>query len=215
MQILLTRKQEVVLETIRDHYLEKGYAPSLGELQMMLHINSKRGVVNHLNALEKKGFIIRTSNARGITIVEEEEYEYLIGIPILGYANAGRPLASAVEDNIGTLKVDKKLVGNKEDLFALVVSGDSMNEREINGKKLTDGSFIIVSKNEEVVDGDTVVAVLDNSATVKSIKKDINSIILYPVSSNPIHTPIYLDEFSQSLINGKVIQVLDNPTYKG
>ncbi len=215
MQIILTKKQENVLETIRDYYLDRGYAPSLGELQQLLHINSKRGVVNHLNALEKKGFIIRTSNARGITLVEEEEYEYLIGIPILGYANAGKPLALANEDNIGTLKVDKHLVGHKDNLFALIVSGDSMNQKEINGKKILDGSYLIVSKEEEVTDGDVVVAILDNSATVKTLKRDTNSIILYPVSSNPIHTPIYLDEYSNSLINGKVIQVLENPMYKG
>ena len=112
MHPYLTEKQRRVMEIIRDFFLEQGYAPSLGELQQLLGISTKRGVVNHLNSLEKKGFIIRTSEARGIKLVEEEEYEYLVGIPILGYANAGTPLAMAEEDRLGVLHVEKKLLKN-------------------------------------------------------------------------------------------------------
>lgn len=211
MNPFLTSKQQKVLALIRDFYLENGYAPSLSELQRMLKINTKRGVVNHLAALEKKGFIIRTSEARGIQIVEEEEYEYLIGIPILGYANAGTPLALAQEDRLGVLHLDKNLIKNRKNLFALVVKGDSMDQKKINGKNLLDGSYIIVDKEALVQDGDAVVAVLDNSATVKTLKYDENMIVLYPQSSNSKHNPIYLDKYSNSLINGKVVMVLDNP----
>jgi repressor LexA len=211
MNPYITEKQQKVLTVIRDFYLESGYAPSLSELQKILKINTKRGVVNHLNALEKKGFIIRTSEARGIQIVEEEEYDYLIGIPILGYANAGTPLAMANEDRLGVLHIEKTLLKQKKETFALIVKGDSMNQKIINGKVLTDGSYIIVTKQQEVKNGDVVVAVLDNSATVKTIKYDGDMIVLYPESSNPKHTPIYLDKYSNSLINGKVVMVLENP----
>jgi repressor LexA len=211
MKPYLTEKQRRVMEMIRDFFLENGHAPSLGELQQMLSINTKRGVVNHLNSLEKKGFIIRTSEARGIKLVEEEEYEYLIGIPILGYANAGTPLAIAEEDRLGVLHVDKKLLKNRKDLFALIVKGDSMNQKEVRKKQMKDSSYVVVSKEAEVMDGDAVVAVLDNSATIKSFKRDGDMIILYPESDNEVHTPIYLDRYSNSLINGKVVMVLDNP----
>lgn len=211
MNPYITEKQQKVLTVIRDFYLESGYAPSLSELQKILKINTKRGVVNHLNALEKKGFIIRTSEARGIQIVEEEEYDYLIGIPILGYANAGTPLAMANEDRLGVLHIEKTLLKPKKETFALIVKGDSMNQKIVNGKLLNDGSYIIVAKEQEVKNGDVVVAVLDNSATVKTIKYDGDMIVLYPESSNPKHTPIYLDKYSNSLINGKVVMVLDNP----
>jgi repressor LexA len=214
MSPYVTEKQQKVLTTIRDFYLENGYAPSLSELQQMLRINTKRGVVNHLNALEKKGFIIRTSEARGIQIVEEDEYEYLIGIPILGYANAGTPLAIAQEDRLGVLHVDKALLKTRKEIFTLIVKGDSMNQKVINGKNLVDGSYIVVSKDAEIKNGDAVVAVLDNSATVKTIKMDDNMIVLYPESDNPKHTPIYLEKYSSSLINGKVIMVLENPKSK-
>lgn len=211
MNQYLTEKQVKVLTTVRDFFLENGQAPSLSELQLMLSINTKRGVVNHLEALEKKGYIIRTSEPRGIRLVEEEEYQYMIGIPILGYANAGKPLAIAQEDRLNVLHVDKSLLNKKTDLFALIISGDSMDEREVDGRLMKDGSYIVVSKSAEVSNGDVVVAVLDSSATVKSYKKDNDMIILYPESSNTKHQPIYLDQYSNGLINGKVIKVLERP----
>ena len=117
---ILTEKQELVLKVIRSYYLENGIAPSLNELQAMLNISTKRGVVNHLIALERKGYIFRTGEPRGIHMVNEEEdvvYEYLVGVPILGYANAGTPMVAAEEENIGVLKIDRNLLGRKRDLF--------------------------------------------------------------------------------------------------
>lgn len=212
---ILTGKQELVLKVIRKFYLENGYAPSLAELQISLGISTKRGVVNHLIALEKKGYILRTGEPRGIHIVDDDEeviYDYLIGVPILGYANAGTPLVSAEEENLGVLKLDKKLVGKKENLFSLIVKGDSMDLSTIEGKNIIDGSYLIVQKDAEINDGDTVVAVVENSATVKKIKKEKDLIILYPESSNPLNQPIYLDKDTDTVFNGKVIKVLENPT---
>lgn len=212
----LTKKQNKVLRIIRDFYLDNGNAPSLTELQGMLNISTKRGVVSHLEALEKKGYIIRTSEPRGIQIIEEAEedlmYEYLVGIPILGYANAGTPLVLAEEENLGVLQLDKSLVGKKEGLFSLIVKGDSMNMREIDGRKIEEGHYLVVQKDSEYEDGDVVLAIVDGSATVKNIKRSENMVILYPESNNPRHKPIYLDANSDSMINGKVIKVLDNPS---
>ena len=211
----LTDRQEEVLKMIRNFFLDNGYAPSLTELQTMLNINTKRGVVSHLEALEKKGYIIRTSEARGIQVIsdteDEEVYEYLVGIPILGYANAGIPMVLAEEQSMGVLQVDKTLIGNKRDLFGLIVKGDSMNMRNIDGKNLEEGHYLVVQKGAEYQDGDVVVAIVDGCATVKNIKREKDLVILYPKSSNPIHKPIYLDSKSNSMINGKVIRVLDNP----
>jgi len=212
MQVSITNKQEKVLGFIRDYYLEKGEAPSLSELQEYMRINTKRGVVTHLEALEKKGFIIRTGGIRGIQLQGEESYEYLIGIPILGYANAGIPLATAQEDYIGTLKIDRKLLKKKSDLFSLIVKGDSMNKHAVENINLLDGNYVIVEKNAEVKNGDTVLALIDNCATIKVFKKQDNMIILYPNSYNKAHTPIFLDKQRENIINGKVIMVLQNPT---
>jgi repressor LexA len=212
---ILTKKQEKVLRIIRQCYLENGYAPSLGELQEFLGISTKRGVVNHLIALEKKGYIIRTGDPRGIHIVDNDEeivYDYLIGVAILGYANAGTPLVSAEEENLGNIKIDPKLVNKKDDLFALIVKGDSMDLAEVDGKNIEEGSYLIVQKDAEIQDGDVVVAIIDNSATVKRFKKGDGMITLYPESTNPLNQPIFLDKDTDVMFNGKVIKVLENPT---
>jgi repressor LexA len=209
----LTQRQEEVLRAIREFFLDNGYAPSLSELQQILSISTKRGVVNHLEVLEKKGYIIRTSEPRGIQILsdEEEVYEYLVGIPILGYANAGTPMVLAEEQNLGILQVDKSLLKKKENLFSLIIKGDSMNQKSIDGKSLEEGHYLVIQRDSSFENGDVVVAIVDGCATVKSIKKDKDIVILYPQSDNPMHKPIYLDRNSDSIINGKVVMVLDNP----
>jgi len=214
MDSILTAKQDLVLRVIRDYFLKNGYAPSLSELQVLLDIATKRGVVNHLIALEKKGYILRTSEPRGIRMLEENEepvYEYLIGVPILGYANAGTPLVGAEEENLGVLRVDKNILGKKKSLFSLIVKGDSMDREMIDGKAITDGNYLVVDKEAEIFDGDVVVAIVENCATVKRFKKDQDMVVLYPNSSNPIHQPIYLDKNTESMLNGKVIKVLEKP----
>ena len=214
MDSILTAKQDLVLRVIRDYFLQNGFAPSLSELQVLLDIATKRGVVNHLIALEKKGYILRTSEPRGIRMLEENEepvYEYLIGVPILGYANAGTPLVGAEEENLGVLRVDKNILGKKKSLFSLIVKGDSMDREMIGGKAITDGNYLVVDKEAEIFDGDVVVAIVENCATVKRFKKDQDMVVLYPNSSNPIHQPIYLDKNTESMLNGKVIKVLEKP----
>ena len=214
MDSILTAKQDLVLRVIRDYFLQNGFAPSLSELQVLLDIATKRGVVNHLIALEKKGYILRTSEPRGIRMLEENEepvYEYLIGVPILGYANAGTPLVGAEEENLGVLRVDKNILGKKKSLFSLIVKGDSMDREMIDGKAITDGNYLVVDKEAEIFDGDVVVAIVENCATVKRFKKDQDMVVLYPNSSNPIHQPIYLDKNTESMLNGKVIKVLEKP----
>jgi repressor LexA len=87
-----------------------------------------------------------------------------------------------------------------------------MNERELDGIKVEEGKFLIVDKQAEVQEGDIVVAVIDDSATVKNISlKTNNMVVLYPESNNPKHQPIYIDSDSDFMINGKVVKVLDNP----
>jgi repressor LexA len=215
MDGILTAKQDLVLRVIRDYFLRNGQAPSLSELQKLLDIATKRGVVNHLEALEKKGYIFRTSEPRGIHMVERDEevvYEYLVGIPILGYANAGTPLVSAEEENLGILKIGKGILKNKKNIFSLIIKGDSMDKEKIGNNVIKDGVYILVDKEADINDGDVVVAVIENCATVKKIKRNKEMIILYPNSSNSTHQPIYLDRNTESMINGKVIKVLENPS---
>lgn len=214
MDSILTAKQDLILRVIREYFLKNGQAPSLSELQKLLDIATKRGVVNHLEALERKGYIFRTSEPRGIHMVERDEevvYEYLVGVPILGYANAGTPIVTAEEENLGVLKIDKGILRNKKNIFSLIVKGDSMDMEKIEGNEIKDGTYILVDKEANVEDGDVVVAIIENCATVKKIKRNKDMIILYPNSSNSTHQPIYLDRNTESMLNGKVVRVLENP----
>ncbi len=211
MQKTITEKQEKVLTFIRDYYLEKGVAPTLLELQEYLGISTKRGVVSHLEALEKKGFIIRTGGVRGIRIQQEEDnFDYLIGIPILGYANAGIPLALAVEDYLGTIKVDKKLLVKKDNLFGVIIKGNSMDKYRLNGVSLKDGNYVIIEKNVDVKNGDVVLVLIDNYATVKIFRELNDVIVLQPCSYDLTHQPIYLDKGRENMINGRVVLALEN-----
>jgi len=79
------------------------------------------------------------------------------------------------------------------------------------GKKLEEGHYLVVQRDSNFENGDVVVAIVDGCATVKNIRKEKDVVILYPHSTNPIHKPIYLDVNSDSMINGKVIKVLENP----
>ena len=210
MSKFLTSKQKRVLEVL-SNYLEKNEeAPTLAELQEMLSISTKRGVVKHLEALEKKGFIYRNGKSRGI-MLENNLNSGMYDVPILGYANAGQPLVFAEEEIVGSIKVDKDFIRNNKDVFALIVKGDSMNMRTVNKVPIVDKNYILVQKEQAYTSGDVVLAVIDNAATVKTFKQSENSIILYPESNNPVHTPIYLRDDASGFINGKVIAVLENP----
>lgn len=208
----LTLKQRQVLELLQEYIYENEQSPTLPELQTELDIKTKRGVVKHLMALERKGYIYRNGKPRGIVLTDPNYVQNTYGIPILGFANAGRPLVFAEEDIIGTIHVDKDLVKTVANTFALIIKGDSMNMKRVDRVPIADGNYAIVKKGAEFQNGDPVLAVINNAATIKSFKKSRNSIILYPESSNPVHTPIYIGEGNDFYINGKVIAVLENPS---
>lgn len=211
---MLTQKQQKVLESIQFYITENDQPPTLSELGDMLGIKTKRGVVKHLDALEKKGFLYRTSKPRGIILTSGDSSQMdTLSIPVLGYANAGRPLVFAEEDIIGSIKIDRDLIKDSRKTFALVVKGDSMNLRQVNRVPILDRNYVVVEKDSSYSDGDVVLAVVDNAATIKTFKRSQNSVILYPESNNPVHTPIYLKDNVAGFINGKVIAVLENPVF--
>ena len=214
MQIL-TKKQETVLQVVKTHLEENGCAPTLSELQSELltygmGVKSKRGVVQYLEALEKKGYIMRTSEDRGIKLVENIESENFVDIPLVGTANAGAAVAFAEENVQGYLKASKKLLRTTQNIFALEISGDSMNKCIVDGKYIEDGDFVVIDKNAtNVQNNEIILAIVDGCATIKRFKRTLmGEVVLLPDSSNPIHQPIYIHESDSFFINGKVINVL-------
>jgi repressor LexA len=207
----LTQRQKQVLELVNKHIKDFGYSPTLSELMDELDISTKKGVAFHLDALEKKGYLSRTGESRGI-IISQSNLRGFLNIPLLGYANAGTPLALAKEEYIGELTVDEKIVKGRRKVFGLEIKGDSMDKKVLNGVPMFNGNYAIVAKDLEIEDGDVVLAVINDAATIKTYKKEGKNIVLYPESTNPVHRPIYIEDDGESFINGKVLTVLSNPT---
>lgn len=206
---MLTEKQQHVLDVITDFVSRYGKSPTIEELKNLLHQKSKRGVTQYLEVLEKKGFISRGDGYRGIRLGNNIGMQTTLNIPILGYANAGTPLAVAESNDYGTLPISKNIIsGDAWNYFVLRVSGTSMNEHEVNGKKLENGSYVLIEKSQgSLNENDAFLFVVDGGATLKRYKKNAGQVYLLPQSSDDHHTPIILSEYDDVASNGKVVDV--------
>jgi repressor LexA len=207
MKNKLTDRQEEILSFIKQFTLETGYPPTLREIGKHFQISSTFGVKRHLEALVKKGFINIESNAsRGISLIRKNSDDYVDGIlrddsvfvkiPVLGRVAAGIPI-NAVENLEGSLVVDPSFLKKAVDAFALRVKGDSMINAGINDKDL-----VIVSPNEQAKNGDIVVAMLNDEATVKTFEFINNKIRL--IAENNAYSPIEVKSQDDFKLIGKV-----------
>lgn len=213
---ILTPKQKIVLQAIKDFFSENGTMPTVREIQeqsgkLGLKLKSLRSFFNYLNELEAKGYIERTSEDRGITLKGVTKDSFL-DVPVFGMANAGAATMFADQYIEGYLKVSKKMVRAKalSSIFAIQVSGTSMNRARVNGKTIQNGDFILVDTTwKHYNNGDKVLVVIDGLATVKTFRTvDGRNIVLLPESTDKKHQPIFLTEDDNFVINGKVIDVL-------
>lgn len=198
----LTKRQRQVLNFVTKEIEKKGYPPSIREIGKRMGISSLRGVTIHLDALEKKGYIKRNSSARSIKILPPNNEVItsieVIKLPLVGRVAAGEPMFAEeyIEDWI---PIPKSMVNNNKNAFLLKVDGDSMT-----GDHIMDGDLVIVKPQPVADNGDIVVAVIDDEATVKRFYREKDCIRLQP--SNPKYKPIILKKDFQ--INGKVIGLL-------
>lgn len=211
MQIL-TPKQKIVLQAIKSYYSEHGMMPTIREIKdeagnLGLKLKSIRSFFNYLNELEEKGYIQRTSEDRGIKLKGITQ-DTFVDIPILGMANAGTALTYADQYIEGYLKVSKSIVRDKN-VFAVQISGTSMNKAKVNNKTIDDGDFVLVEKRETYDYNDKVLVIIDGLATVKIYRKfDDDNIVLAPDSTDKKHKPIFLTSEDNFVIDGKVVEVL-------
>lgn len=209
---ILTPKQKIVLQAIKSYYSEHGIMPTIREIKdessaLGLKLKSLRSFFNYLNDLENKGYIERSSEDRGIELKGLNQ-KMFVDVPIFGMANAGMALAFADDYIEGYLKVSKSIVKEK-DVFAVQISGTSMNKAKINNKNIGDGDFVLVEKTENYVYGDKILVVIDGLATVKIYRIfDEENIVLAPDSTDKKHRPIFLTKEDNFIISGKVIDVL-------
>ena len=202
----LTKRQHTVLETIRTWIQERGYPPTIRELGKLLGIKSLRGVTTHLDAIAKKGFLKREPRARSIRLVDlVAPFQQAIRVPVVGRIRAGAPIL-AQEQVEGHVVVDGSWISVKASStdapthFALKVKGDSM----INAGIL-DGDHVIVRQQPTVEEGEIVVALLGDEATVKRFYRQGDQIRLQP--EHPGMGPILVTKQQPLTILGKVVAV--------
>ena len=188
----LTLKQQQVYDFILQFTNEHGFSPSVREICMGVNLRSPSSVHAHLKTLETLGYLNKIANKTRTLSVGDTKVAM---VPILGTVAAGTPIL-AVENVDAYIPFDK---GNKSgDFFALRVRGDSM----INAGIL-EGDIVIIRSAQTAEHNDIVVALIEDEATVKRLKKDKNGIILMP--ENERYEPIIAEN---PLILGTVISLI-------
>ncbi|MFP4135707.1 MAG: transcriptional repressor LexA [Candidatus Acetothermia bacterium] len=199
----LTKRQYEILEFVYETIKETSRPPTIREIGREFSISSTKGVSDHLDALEKKGWIKKDeARARGIRPVRHKVKKLFAGeegVPVVGSVVAGKPTL-ATENVEGPLKLEE-LFPRRDDLFALRVDGDSMVEAGIH-----QGDLAIVRQQPTAEVGDIVVAIVnDEKGTVKKLSKLGEEIHLEP--ANPDYETI-VKEPSEVEIRGRVVGVV-------
>ncbi len=198
----LSKKQQMILDYLKDEVSKKGYPPSVREICAAVELKSTSTVHAHLTKLEEQGYIRRDpTKPRAIEIydLDSEPVSNVINmardtrfIPIIGEITAGQPIL-AVESFEETFPIPSDYV-DEGNYFMLKIKGESMIEAGI-----FDRDLVLVKQQNDAHSGDIVVALIDDSATVKTFYKEKNRVRLQP--ENESMSPIYLDDVQ---ILGKV-----------
>ena len=196
----LTDKQNVILQILKKLIAKNGYPPTVREIGEAAHLSSPATIHFHLKKLEEKGYIKKDDNKnRTLEILVPNEYleqdDSIVEVPLLGKVTAGTPI-EAIENPEEMFSLPANLIANKNEVFTLTVSGESM----IN-VGIYDGDILIVERRNTARNGETVVAMNENNeATVKTFYKEDGYFRLQP--ENDTMEPIILKECT---ILGKVI----------
>ena len=195
----ISKKQSEILEYIKSQIINKGYPPSVRDICEAVDLKSTSSVHSHLETLEKNGYIRRDpTKPRAIEIIDDNfnlARREVVNVPIVGKVAAGEP-SLAVENIESYFPVPMEFMPN-EQCFMLKVQGDSM----INAG-IFDGDTIIVEQSQTARNGDMVVALVDDSATVKTFYREADHIRLQP--ENDAMSPIIVPDCQ---ILGKVFGV--------
>lgn len=193
----ITAKQQEILDYIKQTILKKGYPPAVREICEAVRLKSTSSVHSHLETLEKNGYIRRDpTKPRTIEIIDDSfnlTRREMVNVPMLGTVAAGQPILAA-EHIEGYFPIPVEMLPNS-DTFMLRVKGESM----INAG-IFDGDRVIVSAQNTAANGDMVVALIDDSATVKTFYKEDGYYRLQP--ENDAMDPIIVSDLQ---ILGKVI----------
>lgn len=193
----ISTKQKEILEYLKSQIINRGYPPAVREICEAVKLKSTSSVHSHLETLEKNGYIRRDpSKPRAIEIIDDEfnlTRRELVNVPVIGTITAGQPIL-AVENVEAYFPIPAEMMPNEE-TFMLKVRGESM----INAG-IFDGDKILVQQQSVAENGDIVVALIDDSVTVKTFYKEKDHYRLQP--ENDVMEPILVNNLN---ILGKVI----------
>lgn len=194
----LTPRQQKIYDFIKDEVRNKGYPPSVREIGEAVGLRSSSTVHAHLEKLEHKGYIRRDpTKPRAIEILESDvQAAHMVSLPLVGRVPAGEPVLA--EENIEEfIDVPSQFVKPGTTQFVLRVKGDSMIDAGI-----LDGDLVLVRQQSQAENGEIVVALLEDEATVKRFYREADTIRLQP--ENPRYQPI---ETPDVVVLGKVVAV--------
>lgn len=190
--------QQRILDYIKSEIQAKGYPPSVREIANAVGLKSTSTVHGHLQRLEKRGLIHRDAmKPRAMEVMNDPNFvrNGTTAVPMIGRVTAGQPILA--EENLEDyISIPEVMLGDGEH-FILLVRGDSMIEAGI-----LNGDYIVVRRQQEANNGDIVVAMIDDSATVKRFYKENGRFRLQP--ENHTMEPIYADEVT---VLGKVVSL--------
>ena len=201
MPAIIYRRQKQILTFIKNYIAKFGQAPTLVEIANKMGVKSLSTVHEHLQGLERKGIIKKSSGfARSIDIIDKKISKIVKGIelPLLGYIAAGSPIEPYTDPN-ASFTVSPNMVSANKKSYVLQVRGQSMIEEGI-----LDGDYVVVEDTSQAQDGDIVVAMVENGiVTLKRFFKEKNRIRLEP--ANSAMAPIYSKNVT---IQGKCVGVI-------
>ncbi|MFH1413037.1 MAG: transcriptional repressor LexA [bacterium] len=193
----LTKRQRQILDYITDFFKDHDYAPSYREIADYFSLSSAATIHQHIKTLQEKGFLKTDFNqARSIELIEiKPNWVQAVELTLAGLITAGEPI-EAIQDN-ETIAVPANFVTDNLNSYVLQVKGESMIEDGI-----LDGDYVVVERNPSPVDGDVVVALLNNAyATLKKFYREADCIRLQPANSSM--NPIYVaDPIIQGVVKG-------------
>ena len=198
----LTPVQEKVFSFLKDHLQEKGFPPTLREIASHFGLQGPKAPQKTLNILERKGYVRKIpGGSRAIELLRPPpaRLTQILPVPIVGRVQAGEPIL-AVENIEGYINLDRSLVSSG-DVFLLRVQGDSMIDAHIQ-----DGDFALVKPQPNAENGEIVVALIEDEATIKRIFKKRDLIRFEP--ANPKMEPIVVKKGEKKVtIVGKVVGI--------
>ena len=199
----LSKKELEAIRLIRNSLIHTGQTPSVRELMASLGYRSPRSASMIINQLIDKGFLARKDSGK-LKLIKDLENSPIraktVNVPLIGEIACGTPIFA--EENFETMiPVSVNLASPSNKYFLLRAKGDSMNKKKIN-----DGDLVLVRRQSSAETGDSVVAIIDDEATIKELQISNSAIILKPRSANKKHKPIILDK--DFLIQGVVVGVV-------